>query len=171
MTQIEVENNTPYRRRIFLHPMQLSVKEPIPLMLAAWKLFDLGPRESAGTALGTLQPGARVASGTALDHRTVKADTKYGDLWTFGITNEMPALSGRKGVNPCQVQVLNGLDGPDAAAVSVTLYQIILRGLPRMFPQLNEAYLLGNRLSAYASKPIIGGSSALIFEPVLASSR
>src|SRR6266404_7966930 len=121
MTQIEVENNTPYRRRVFLHPMELSVKDPIPLMLASWKHFDLGPGESIGGALGSLRLSARVASGTALDHRTVVADANYGDLWTFGLTNGIPTLSGGKSdrVRADQIQVFNGLEGPDAAAISL----------------------------------------------------
>ena len=167
MTQIEVENNTPYRRRVFLHPMDLSVKEPIPLMLAAWKHFDVGPGESIGAALGSLRLAARVASGTALDHRTVVADANYGDLWTFGLTNGIPTLSGGKGVRVDQIQVFNGLDGPSAAAISVTFYWDYAPWITyEVPPQFNRVFAFGKQLFAYASKPITDGSSALVFEPI-----
>lgn len=50
--QIELENGTTFRRRIFLRTSQLRVTEPIPLALTAWKYFDLGPGASTGTVDG-----------------------------------------------------------------------------------------------------------------------
>jgi hypothetical protein len=167
MKQIEVQNNTPYRRRVFLHPMQLSMNEPVPLMLAAWKRFDLGPGESAGTAMGALRVGARVSSGTVLDHRTVVADANLGDLWTYGLKDGIPALTGGKGINPNQIQVLNELQGPDAATINVTIYWDYAPWIATdVMPQFNSVFSVSSQLFAYASKPIVDGSSALVFEPV-----
>jgi hypothetical protein len=168
MTQIEVENNTPYRRRIFLHSAALSVNEPVPLMLAAWKRFDLGPGESVGAALGSLRIGASVASGSVLDHRTVAADIQIGDAWNFGLTNGIPALSSGDGARPGAVKVFNGLKGPNAAAVGFTFYRDYApwAGL-EVAPQFNSLFAFVNQMFAYASKPIAGGSSALVIEPIV----
>jgi hypothetical protein len=167
MRQIEVENNTPYRRRIFLHPMQLSINEPVPLMLSAWKHFDLGPGETAGTATGPLRVGARVGSGTALDHRTVVADANLEDRWTYGLKDGIPTLTGGKGGYPNQVQVSNALSGPDAAAIKVTIFWDYSPWISTdVAPQFNATVAVSNRMFAYASKPIVDGSSALVFEPV-----
>jgi hypothetical protein len=168
MTQIEVENNTPYRRRIFLHPRKLPVNEPIPLMLAAWKHFDLGPGESAGTSLGVFRVGAHVARGSVLDHRTVVADDPYDHIWTFGLTNGIPALTGGDAPPRGQIQVVNGLDGPDAEAVSVTFYRDYAPcDNGDALPHQTIVYSALNVLFAYASKPISGGTSALVMEPVV----
>jgi hypothetical protein len=168
MTQIEVENNTPYRRRVFLHPVGLSVKEPIPLMLTAWKHFDLGPGESIGAAFGTLRIGARVAYGSVVDHRTVVADVQYGDVWTFGLTNGIPALSGGSGAMPGAVQVFNGLNGPDAAAITVTCYWDYAPWISfEVPPQFNRSFTFMNQLFAYASKPIADAGSARVIEPAV----
>jgi hypothetical protein len=166
MTQIEVENNTPYRRRVFLHPMELSVKEPVPLLLAAWKHFDLGPGESVGAALGALRVGVRAAYGSALDHRTVVADVNYGDICTYELTGGIPALSVQTGAMPGTIQVLNGLSGPDASIITVTFYWDYSPWTSyEVSPQFRSAFTFVNQLFAYASKPITDGSSALVIEP------
>ncbi len=170
MTQIQVENNTPYRRRVFLHPMELSANEPVPLMLAAWKHFDLGPGESIGAALGALRIGARVTHGSVLDHRTVVAGANYGDTWTFALTNGIPTLSGggdaMRGVAN-GIQVFNALDGPDAPAIELTFYWDYAPWIGfEVPPQRSAVFSFTNQLFAYASKPIAGDSSALVIEPV-----
>jgi hypothetical protein len=147
--------------------MELSVKDPIPLMLAAWKHFDLGPGESIGTAFGAIRIGARVASGTVLDHRTVVADAHYGDVWTFGLTNGIPTLTEGNRAMPNAIQVSNGLDGPAATAISVTFYQDCAPCISfEVPPRQNSSFTFSNQLFAYASKPIADGSSALVIEPI-----
>jgi hypothetical protein len=168
MTQIEIENNTPYRRRIFLHLRKLPVNEPIPLMLAAWKHFDLGPGESVGTSLGVFRVGAHVARGSVLDHRTVVADDPFDHIWTFGLTNGIPTLSGGDPPPRGQIQVVNRLEGPDAQAISVTFYRDYAPwDGADVLPNQGIAYSFRNVLFAYASKPISGGTSALVIEPVV----
>lgn len=168
MTQINIENNTPYHRRVFLHPSELSADAPVPLMLAAWKHFDLGPGESAGTAVGSVRIGARVANGSEFDHRTVVADVNYGDVWTLGATNGILTLTGPIGAGPeNEIRVINALDGPNAPAVHVTLYWDYAPWLGfDAQPQRIVAFTPMNQLYAYASKPIVDGSSALVMEPV-----
>ncbi len=137
-------------------------------MLAAWKRFDLAPGESIGTAFGDFRVGAQVASGTVLDHRTVAADAHYGDIYTFGLTNGIPTLSSASGATRNQIQVFNGLDGPDAAAIRVTIYRDYAPWAgDDVPPQYHSAYTPSSQLFAYASKPITGGSSALVMEPVV----
>ncbi|MEO8128025.1 MAG: hypothetical protein ABJF23_02920 [Bryobacteraceae bacterium] len=166
MTQIEVENNTPYRRRVFLHPSGLSLQEPVPLLLTAWKHFDLGPGESIGTALGGLRIGARIAQGSMRDHRTVVADAQFGEKWTVGMTNGIPALSSGAGAPPNGIQVQNGLDGSEAAVILVTLYWDYAPWFSfEVSPGYQTVYSFTNQLFAYASTPIAGGGSALVMEP------
>jgi hypothetical protein len=167
MMQIEVENNTPYRRRVFLHPLRLSAQEPIPLLLSAWKHFDIGPGESTGTALGGLRIGARIAEGSVLDHRTVVADAQFGEQWKFELIDGVPTLSGGPGAPGGSIQVHNGLNGSDAKAILVTVYWDYAPWLSfEVQPGSDVVYSIVNQLFAYASTPIADGRSALVIEPV-----
>lgn len=96
--------------------------EPVPLILTALKHFDLGAGESIGTAFGAVRIGARLASGNGMDHRTVTTDAQYGDLCVFGLTKGIPTLSIETGATYGNFSVSNGLDGPTAGAISVTVH-------------------------------------------------
>src|SRR5258708_7660203 len=113
--QIEIENGTTFRRRIFLHASQLSVTEPIPLALTAWKYFDLGPGASIGTVDGDFQIGVHVSRIVhGVDHRTVFAEANFGDAFRVELTDGIPILS-RNRTSSDSLDVVNGATGPQAS--------------------------------------------------------
>jgi hypothetical protein len=123
VNQIEVENGTTFRRRIFLHASQLTVKEPIPLALTAWKYFDLGPGASIGTVDGDFQISVRVSRIVhAVDHRTVFAEANYGDAFRVELADGIPILS-RTRTSRNSINVVNGVTGPQSSVIDVTLYR------------------------------------------------
>lgn len=167
MIQIEIENGTVFRRRIFLHATQMPLNEPIPLALTAWKVFDLGPGVSIGTVDGDFQIGVRVSRIVhGVDHRTVMAEASYGDAFRVDLTNGIPVLT-RTATGHDSLEVVNGLSGPQSYPVDVALYRdyapLLNREVPAgsgvAFPHPAEFY-------CYASMPFERDDEALALEPI-----
>lgn len=163
MIQIEVQNGTTFRRRIFLHASQLPVNEPIPLALTAWKYFDLGPGVSTGTVDGDFQVGVRVSRIVhGVDHRTVFVEAKYGEAFRVELTDGIPVLS-RTQTSGDSLDVLNGKSAP----LDVTLYRDYAPLLNRAVPP-GEQQRFGHPAGfyCYSSMPFARGDEALALEPI-----
>lgn len=170
LSQIEIANNTPYRRRVFLLAAEAQNTKPVPLMLSAWKHFDLGPGESRGAALSRLRLGIRIAEGSALDHRTVAADMNLGDRWNVNLKDGIPVLTAAGSGAAGSIEVFNGLTGAEAAFVTVTIYRDYAPwGSFQVMPGFTQRYQPAQRLSICASTPVGGEDSPLVLEPAVAS--
>ncbi len=170
LSQIEIANNTPYRRRVFLLSVEAQVTKPVPLMLTAWKHFDLDPGESRGTAVTSLRLGIRIAEGSALDHRTVAADVNLGDRWSVEMKDGIPVLTSGRAISPGSIEVFNGLSGAEAAFVTVTIYRDYAPWASfQVMPGFTQLYQPTQRLSVFASTPVGGDDAPLVLEPAVAS--
>jgi hypothetical protein len=166
--QIEIENGTTFRRRIFLHAAKLSVTEPIPLALTAWKYFDLGPGATIGTVDGDFQVGVRVSRIVhGVDHRTVFAEANFGDAFRIELTDGIPVLS-RTQISADSLDIVNGVTGPQSSVIGVTLYRdyapLLNREVP---PNGQESFAYPTGFCCYTSMPFTRGDEALALEPVV----
>ena len=168
MIQIEVENSTTFRRRIFLHAAQLTVTEPIPLTLTAWKYFDLGPGTRIGTVDGDFQLGvsvSRIVHG--VNHQTVFAEASFGDAFRVELTDGNPTLS-RARTAAHSLDVSNGTTRPQASSIDVTLYRdyapLLTREVP---PNAEEKFAYPTGFYCYCSMPFNSGEEALALESVV----
>ena len=168
MIQIEIENGTTFRRRIFLHASQLSVTEPIPLAVTAWKYFDLGPGTSIGTVDGDFQIGVRVSRIVhGVDHRTVFAEVNFGDAFRVELTDGIPILS-RTRTSGDSLDVVNGATGPQSSVIDVTLYRDYAPLLTReVSSNEQEKFAYPAGFHCYSSMPFDGGDEALALEPIV----
>ncbi len=168
MIQIEIENGTTFRRRIFLHASQLTVQEPIPLALTAWKYFDLGPGAGIGTVDGDFQIGVQVSRIVhGVDHGTAFAEARYGDAFRVELTDGVPVLS-RTQTSADSLDVGNGLSGPQSAVIDVTLYRDYAPLLTREVPPGGmEKFAHPTEFYCYSSMPFESGEEALALEAVV----
>jgi hypothetical protein len=166
--QIEIENGTTFRRRIFLHASQLTVKEPIPLALTAWKVFDLEPGTSTGTVDGDFQIGVHVSRIVhGVEHQTVVSDATNGDAFLVQLTDGVPTLSRTQGSGGW-IEVINGLTGAESPVIDVTLYRDYAPLLAHQVAS-NERLSLGypGEFYCYSSMPFESGTEALALEPIV----
>jgi hypothetical protein len=168
--QIEIENGTTFRRRIFLHALQLPVNEPIPLALTAWKVFDLAPGTSTGTVDGDSQIGVHVSRIVhGVDHQTVVSDASDGDSFRVQLADGLPALARTQGAG-ASIKVSNEVTGPESTIIDVTLYrdyapflsQQVRAGESVSFDRATEFY-------CYSSMPFESGAEALALEATAGS--
>ncbi|MEO8128024.1 MAG: hypothetical protein ABJF23_02915 [Bryobacteraceae bacterium] len=168
MIQIEIENSTTFRRRIFLHASRVTAREPIPLALTAWKYFDLGPGAGIGTVDGDFQLSVHVSSIVhGVDYRTVFSEAGFGDAFRVEFADGIPVLS-RSQTDGEGLDVVNGTTGPQASALAVTLYRDYAPLLQREVPvNGHEQFVFPAELFCYASMPFSGETEALALEPTI----
>jgi hypothetical protein len=166
MIQIEVENGTTFRRRIFWHPFR--IEQPIPMALTAWKNFDLNPGDSTGTVDGDFQIGvqvARVAHGVGYETRS--AETGFGDVWTVVLTDGTPSLTRRQS-GQGNLDVVNQIAGAESILLKATLYRDYAPLLTALVPQTaTQTFLRPDLIYCYSSVPITDGRQPLVLEPVV----
>jgi hypothetical protein len=167
--QIEIENGTTFRRRIFLHASPLSVTEPIPLALTAWKYFDLEPGVSIGTVDGNFQVGVRVSRIVhGVDHRTVFAEAELGDAFRVELTDGIPVLSRKQNGPGNSLEITNGETGPQSSVIDATLYRDYAPLLhSEILPNQHESFGYPAAVYCYSSMPFNGAEEALALEPII----